>query len=440
MDLRVEAARRIAALFGDGGATLLAEGNLDGGWAGALARVPDAAFLLPPTPPELVGERLLTQIRDHWSATGELRAAVAATRGIVKVRTRRLGDAHPDTLVEVGALGALADRAGRTEDARAMLESAHQALRAAVGGRDLRLAVVAGHLGVHYLRVERFQDAEAAFTQAYRIRREVAPDSTGLVAAQLAEMYLRSERAELAVPLLQEAHAQMRARFGPTHPRTVSRARALAGVLHQLGKHLEAEPVLRDLYQHAVEQGDPARHAEAAFDLGMGLRRVGLTEESYRHVEEAVALTRRLDRDPALPERLTAWARLTLERGRADEAEGLFREALEAETRLHGPTSVEVAVRYAELGRFVGERGRHAEAMGWLDPGARLLKQHLGAEHPVTRLAAENLVELLLIQARAALGYGDRGQARELKRTAEEWAPLLGGRHPLAQQLAQLKV
>ena len=129
-----------------------------------------------------------------------------------------------------------------------------------------------------------------------------------------------------------------------------------------------------------------------------------------------------------------------MERGRADEAEGLFREALEAETRLHGETSVEVAVRYAELGRFIGERGRHGEAMGWLDPAANLLSGHLGKDHALTRLAAENLVELLLIQGRAALQHGDRAGARSLKEAAEPWLEIIGKRHPLGTQWMNLRV
>jgi tetratricopeptide (TPR) repeat protein len=440
VDLRTEAARRIAEVLADHGAVVLAEAQLPS-WPEALAGLPDTAFHLHGDSPHPVGERLLSRVRDVWAAKGQLRPAVAATRGLVKIRGHRIGADHPDTLVEVGALGALADRAGRAHDARPLLEDAHRGLVAAVGPDDARVAIVAANLASHWLRQDRPTEAEALLQDALRIRRKTQPDSVGVVAAQLAELYLRSDRIPQAVPLLTEAWAQARRQFGPTEPRTVSRARVLAGVLGQLDRLGEAEPILRDLHQHAVEQGNPETVAQASFDLGLALRKAGKSEEGFRRIEEAVQATRRLgDPHPTLPERLTVWARLVLERRRADEAEGLLREALEAETRLKGETSVEVAVRYAELGRFVGERGRHAEALGWLEPATSLLQGTLGSQHPLTRLAAENLVELLLVRAREVLGHGDRSGARAFKERAESLLPLLGPKHPLAAEHAKFRI
>ncbi len=436
MDLRHEAAKRIADLFGDGGHGVLAEGQLGDSWALALAEVPEKRFLLPAKSLHPVGERLLSRVRDYWGASAQLRKAVAATRGLVRVRTVRLGAGHPDTLIELGALGALADRAGRNEDAGRMLSQSFQGLRETLGGRDMRVAIVAGNLALHFMRNGEPEQAEQLLILAHRIRRDVAPKTTGVVAAQLADLYLRSDRAEQAVPLLVEAHALTRDRFGPLHARTVPKARVLAAVLTQLTRYGQAEPVLRDLHQHAQANGTDEQKAEASFDLGMALRRLERYEEAYRLLEQAVSSTKRAGNPhPALPERLTAWARITLERRRPEEAEGLLKEALEAEVRLHGEGSVEVAVRYAELGKFIADRGRFAEAMGWLDPAASLLKGKLGPEHPITVLAAENLVELLVMQAREVFARGGRAEAKELLGHAEQWGKLLDKKHPLNRQL-----
>lgn len=440
VDLRAEAARRIAGLFGDGGHGVLAEGQLGASWDAALAKVPEQRFLLPSQSSHPVGERLLSRVRDYWAASGALRKAVAATRGLLRVRTVRLGAGHPDSLVELGALGALADRAGRAEDAGRMLGQAWQGLREALGARDMRLAIVAGNLALHFMRVDQPERAEPLLEQAYRIRRDLAPHSTGVVAAQLADLYLRSERIDKAVPLLTEAHAQSRERFGPLHARTVPKARVLAAVLTQMTAYDKAEPVLRDLYDHAMAQGTAEQKAEACFDLGMALRRIDKKEEAYRVLESAIRFTKQAgDPHVSLPERLTAWARITLERRRPDEAEGLFREALQAETRIHGEGSVEVAVRYAELGKFIGERGRVSEAMGWLDPAASLLKGKLGPEHPITLFAVENLVELLMLRAREVSKHGGKAEANELYSHASDWAALLDKKHALNKQLTDAR-
>lgn len=438
MDLHAAAAERISALFKDRGAAVLAEGQLGASWPDALSGLPESTFLLRGESPHPVGERLLSRVRDTWAAQGELRKAVATTRGLVRLRTVRLGAGHPGTLIELGALGALADRAGQRDEAYHMLEQAQNGLMQTVGEGDLRVAIVSGNLALHFMRHGRPDLAEQELVRALAIRRDKAPATTGVVAAQLADLYLRSERDEQAIPLLREAYEQTRERFGPLHARTVPKARVYAAVLTQFTQYDVAEPVLRDLYEHARQHGDDEQQAQAAFDLGMALRRVDRKEEAYRVLNEAVSLTRRIgDPHETLPERLTAWARVTLERRRPDEAEGLFREALQAETRLHGEGSVQVAIRYAELGKFIADRGRLAEGMGWLDPAASLLRGELGGEHPVTLLAAENLVELLLIQADVARQHGDRGANKELLARAEEWSALLDRRHPLKQRLLE---
>ena len=78
LELRGQAALRIAGLFGDGGHGVLAEGQLGANWEQALADVPEQRFLLPKGSSHPVGERLLSRVRDHWAASGELRRTITA--------------------------------------------------------------------------------------------------------------------------------------------------------------------------------------------------------------------------------------------------------------------------------------------------------------------------------------------------------------------------
>lgn len=443
MDVRAAAAREIRSLFGDGGANVLNEADIGDNWEAALARVPEKVFRLRKGGPDAhpLGERCLAAVRDHWGRQRDLRPAIAVTRALLRLRVARLGADHPDTLLELGALGALADRAGRHEDARTMLEEAWQALRSTVGGRDLRVAVLAEQVGLHYLRAGEPLRAEAAFEQSHRIRQERAPGTQAGVAAQLGELWLGRDKVEDALPLLQESYRLMRDRFGPLHPRVVKRARSLAQALSKLQRYHHAEPVLRDLYAHARQSGEPEQVAEASFELGVGLMRVRLEEEGFRHVEEAIRMTRELgDPHPALAGRLVTWSRLVLQRGRPDEAEGLLREAVEVEARLHGDDSPLVAWRYTELAEYLVNRGRTDEALGYLDPAVSILRSQTGDTHPRTHRAADMLAALLLQRAEAAVASRDKRTARDYKQFALNLEPVLGADHEVIRAVSRMRV
>ncbi len=434
------AAELIAALFPDRGASLLAEADLPASWPRALAGVPAEWLDIPDDiEPEAQGEQLLFYIREYFSQQASLRPALATTRALAKLRVARLGDSHPDALVELGALGALADRAGRLAEAEPLLVRAYEGLRSVAGGRDVRLAVVAQNLAWHWLRVNKPVQAEQCLEQAYRIRRDVAPATTGAVAAQIGELLVRREKHAEAVPYLQEAWERYRDEHGESEPRAVARARTLAVILIGLDRDVEAIPVLRVVFAAATREGDPARRATLAFQLGSALENVGHREEALRLVEESVRWTRDAgDPHPEFATRVSSLSRMLLRRGRPTESEGLLQEALEADLRINGDASSEAAVRYAQLGHFYAQQGRVAEAMGFLEPASSVLRSTLGDEHFQTRLATEVLVGLWIDLARAAASKRDHREARDLLRRADALArAVLGPRHHTVVTIAE---
>ena len=438
---RSEVADLIAGLFGDGGATVLNEADMGATWNEVVAGIPPQVLAQPVAGPHPPGELWLARLRDHWARTGQLRPAIAATRGLIRRRVARLGRQHPDTLFEVGAMGALADRAGRHDDARKLLEEAWQGLRSVAGGRDLRVAIVAEHAGFYYLRAGKLHEAELAFEQAYRIRKEQMPGSQSSAAAQLADLWVHKGRPEDAVPLLREAHALNRDRFGPLHARTLASAQALADTLTSLDRHGEAEPVLRDLHEVALKSGDRERIAATAFQLGVGLYRLKQGEEGYRTIESSIRMTRDLgDPHPALSSRLVTWSKLLRSRRHLDEAEGVLKEAIEAEERLYGADSPQVAARYLDLVEYLVGMGRNHEAMGWVDPAYNLLRGELGVAHPLTHRAAHALSLLLLDHAVDLLDRDDRRTAREIQAQGADLAAVLGDDDPALTQLRQLRI
>ncbi|MEZ4322469.1 MAG: tetratricopeptide repeat protein [Myxococcota bacterium] len=439
MNHRANAAALVAGLFEDGGRAVLAEGGAGLTWEDALAPMPDGLFEVDSDTP---GVAILSLARDLWNRSGNLRMATAVTRGLLGWHVANQGQQHPDTFVELGALGYLAQRAGREAEGAAMLEEAWAGLRSVVGGRDLRLAVVAGNLGLHYARSGDLEQGEHVLEQAYRIRKRAAPLTVANVAGQLGEVRLRLGRVEDALECLRDAWMAELDQFGENHPRTVQRARQLAIVLNQAEKYRESVAMWRGLDAIATASGQKEPMAEIGFGLGVALYHTHKREEAIRRVNQAVALTRELGGDtphPELPERLTFLAQVHIDLRRPLEAEGLLTEAVERQTRISGPSSPEVARRYVRLAVLIAQLGRVDEAMGYMDGASSLLRSTLGDAHPHTQTAVEGTVDLLMQKAKQMADVEERKEATALLQHARSLGgQVLGFDHPSLLALQKL--
>lgn len=393
---RSDAPAVLTALFDDEGRALLAEGGKPS-WEEALAPLPDALFAVPGG--KNPGLTLLTLARDLWNRAGDLRMATAATRGLMGIYVQANGTEDPDALVELGALGRLAQRAGRVEEGASLMEQAWTGLRSVVGGRDMRLAVVGGNLGLHYARTEALEDAEHLLEIAYRIRKRQAPETVATVAGHLGEVRLRRGKVEDALEVLRDAWMCTLDRHGEDHPKTIGKALVLAKALNQTQKYRESAPLWRDLHAYAKKRGDPLQIARMGFNLGQALYRTHKKEEAIRLLDDALRLARaRWDagEDVAdLPDWLSFRAQIEIDERRPSSAEGIYLEAIEIEKQLSGEDGAATARRYVTLGSLIGRMGRLDEGMGYLDSAASLLKSQLGTQHPWTRTATEATLELL---------------------------------------------
>ncbi len=411
-------------------------------WDATLAGVPIEVLTVPES---AGGLGQLHRLRDFWSAQGVLRPAIAATRALLGLRIQAVGKDHPDALMELAALGALVQRAGGVREGGQMLEHAWTALRARVGGRDLRLAVVAANVARHEMHRGRLTEAEHALEIAYRVRIELAPGSEGAVAAQLGEVRMLQGRTTKALGPLRQAHAHALQAYPPEHPHRMTRAQMLGSALNTLEQWDEAVEVLLPVGAALAADAPAERRATVDFELGLALHRGGRIEEGLRHIDRSVRLTRDMglaidEPHPSLPNRLTMMSQLHVQRGRPVEAEGLQLEALEAERRLYGDSSAEVAQRYATLGYFYARLGRADEAMGWLDPACSLLRSTLGDDHPRTRTLVEYFADQLRLHAERALDRRDRQLAVDVLARAWELAvPVLGHGHESVRRLRLLR-
>lgn len=433
------AAERIAWLFEDGGAAVRYEGGLGSTWALALASVPDSYVenVGDTDDWDTIGEQVLQAVREYWAQNGDLRPAIAVTRGLVQRRADRFGESHPETLVELGALAALADRAGKLAEAAGMFRRAWEGLR---GVDDLRAAVVASNHALHMLRMRQVDRAEELLAHAHRLQKKHAPETTGLVAGQLGELLMRRGKSAEAAPLLQEAWDRYREQHGTGDPRTLARARLLATTLVSLERFAEALPVLRNIHQAAIDEKDDEKRVLLAFQLASALDAAGRLEEASRLVDDGIRWTRAHgDPHPEFPARITLASQLASKRGRFHEAEGFLREALDVEARVHGEGSAEAGQRHSRLALFLLSQGRLEEARGHLEVAVTVLRSTLGIEAWQTRYAAEALIDTLIAEAKRAKDSGDAMFAVEILEHARMTAiPILGPKHKMTLEIEKL--
>lgn len=437
MTTRAQAAEQIESLFSDRGRSLLDAGGFDS-WDAALAQLPDPVFQVSAGEP---GVGILTLGRDLWNRAGQLKMATALTRALLELHTDRNGAEHPDALVELGALGTLMQKAGRADEGAQLLERSVQGLRSVAGGKDLRLAIVAGNLAGHYLRQQRLEDAEHLLETAYRIRKAVAPATVANVAGQLGDVRLMLGRAAEGLDALRDAWMANLDAHGDDHPITLQRSASLARALNHTGNHRQAVPLWRDLVAPVDASGDPKAAAEVRYNLGVALYHAHKREEGTRLIDEAL----RWGREHAnrtgtpiaeLPDWVTFRATMEVEQRQGTAAEGLFAEAVELERRISGDDSAATARRYGALGTLIGQMGRVDEALGYLDSAAALLESAVGRDHAWTQTAVEATVDLLVVKALGIVKH-DRSTAEMLLAHAvTTGGRVLGFAHPSVRRAA----
>lgn len=373
-------------------------------WSKLLGGVPEALLASPPGPMP-PGETLLGRLRDLYSKAGRHEIAIHFGQALFERRQQTLGSEHPETFVAQGKLGSVFLRAGHPDHAADALNRSFRGLKRTISRPDLRVASAASDLANYLFRTGEVEPAERLLTEAYKLRKLLAPQTVGLVAAQLAEVRLEAGDDEAAVELLQESWEALCASQGEHHRVTLDRARLLAVLLLQLDLQARAVPVLRSLHAWAQDHADEDERSRIEFQLGRALDATGKKEESYRLIERSLRWTRAFtdpqtgSPHPDLPQRLAVWARMAELRGRSREAEGYMLESIEAEKQIFGDTAPEVGLRQASLGDLLYRMRRIDEAIGWLESAVGLLRGELGDQHEATVAVTERLIDLILEKA-----------------------------------------
>ncbi len=276
----------------------------------------------------------------------------------IEIRKRLLDDDHPDVLRVVSNLGALMLRSGRAAEAVPLFEEVI-AIRRQNPQEVFALGVPLNNIGQAHVRLERYDEATAAFQEAYELFvSELGPEH-GTVSFPLSGMAVALSAQgeyEQAAGALEEVLRIRTAAYGESHPRVAFTMDELGSLYVEWGRLDQAEPLLVDALALRREVLDPD-HPETANSLD------GL-------------------------------AQLRMAQARPEEAEPLFREALEIRLAKLDGNSIEIATSRAALGRCLTQLGQLDEAETLLTEAYTAIDASLGPEAATSRRTAGYLRDL----------------------------------------------
>jgi eukaryotic-like serine/threonine-protein kinase len=305
----------------------------------------------------------------------ELAEAEALLREALELRTRELGEDHPEVAELLDALGATLSEQRRQDDAEPLLLRALGIRRAAHGELHDDVAATLTNLAEVALDRDDFARAEELSRQSLEIREAILPadhPALGKARSRLSRVLVRLDRLDEAEELQhQVVEANLRV-LGADHPDTAISLSNLGQLQHQKGDLDEAAATLRRALEIRRREAAPNRAFLAASwnDLGLVLRDAGDLVTAETHFRTALA---EIPADHPW-RRVFAFnlAGALRPLGRYREATAMMREILASDLEIFGPDHTAVAVARWELGLGLVALGERREAEALLDEARRI--------------------------------------------------------------------
>jgi serine/threonine-protein kinase len=382
-------------------------------------------------PQPLVQAEVLGVIGKVYQNLGHHARARPLLERSLAIRTRELGDAHPDVAESHRRLGNVIRAEGDYEAAAAQLRRALAIHRQADTAHALAVATDLHDLASVLTEQGTLDEAERMFEEALAIRRRELGAEHFDVSESLAGLgWLTSERGDYpASERYYRESLEMRRRLLPEiHPEIAYSLHNLATSLERLGRYEDAERLHREALEvrRTVFGGEHPSVATGLNNLGIVLLRKGDFNASRASFREALALRRKLlgeDHPATLITMNNLGAALT-RGGDQHGAEAILQQAVDAQRRREGPDSPALATSLANLATVQTRVGKFAESEANFRTALRMEQKTHGSEHPSIASTVMGLGMLRREQRRYA-------EADSLMRAAISLrAKLMGETHP----------
>lgn len=267
---------------------------------------------------------------------GRLRAAERDGREALRMAHALYTKPHANTATALEELGLTLQKAGRYDEAELLLRDALAERRSVFGERSVEAAEALNNLGLLLWANGEPAAAEPRLEEALALERELLPPVHPMTSAALNNLGLVREQLgnlDGAEPPLREALAIKRQLFGEHHWRIANGLINLAGLLLKMHRPVEAEPLAREALT-IVHDTFGENHVLA----GVALQKLSEVRQqegdpvvAERYMRRSLAaLVASLPADhPRVAGIRVRLGRILLDRGRHDEAQSLFRRALD---------------------------------------------------------------------------------------------------------------
>lgn len=358
---------------------------------------------------DLLGGRFAIELGRYDEARARLDAAIRrgltyhrwtealrAAQNAMLVTGNRLRH-HDQALAYATLAEALSGRAG--------IEAAHAV---ATTHARANLALDMGRLDEAHRLAERALDSSLSELGPKHVNTLKSKQLLGTVLEQLGKL----DRSET---LFRECVEDVAERLGPDHPHLASVLTHLGMVLQRKGDFEAAEAQMRRSVEIYVEAlGEEALSvALARNNLAVLLDTVGRHDEAEREYRESlrIRLAKLEDDHPLIAMTRGNLAIVMLVRGDAEGALPEFLEALRSMERRLGAHHIDVARMRGNVAAVLVELEDYEDAILQATRALEDLEVSLGASHP-------ELIPVLQILAKAALGFGKVSRARSLSEDA----------------------
>ncbi len=302
------------------------------------------------------------------------------------------------------------DRArGREVTIREVLEASSGRVEEELADQPEVRASLHATIGLTYMALGRYDDAEPHLRCALVLRDSLLPDEDPEVASSvndLAVLCLKKGNADAAYPLFQRALALQRQSVGEKSAEVASDLDGMAVLLKEKGRYAAAESLARAALAVRRETlGDTSAAVDVSLsNLAALLQAEGKYSEAEAAGREALSRGRARygDRHPSVALSLNNLATILQAEHKYAEAEPLMREALATARTVFGDVHPSVASTTNNLAGLLSEEGKNDEAEAFYRRALADFGRQLGNDHPSVLSTQNNLAWVLLEESKYA--------------------------------------
>ena len=376
--------------------------------------------------------------------SGDSQAAETLHRRALAMSRRLFGETAPRTAANLVDLADVHNDGSDHRSARLLYQEARGLYRELYGddhpkvvGLTSNLAVVAHDLGELDLSERLFR---SALEQQRRLYGEWHP-SLATTLGNLASLLLDRDRKEEAEELCRKALVMRREAYGGDHPKVAEALNQLGLIHREQGESATAEEIFRQavgIWQSAgeVTGGRPSGLGVGLANLASILRARGERDEAEGLYREALEISRAVhgDEHTQVAAILHHLGRLARDRGELTAASELYQEALRIRLELLGKDHPKVAETLHNLAVVLRHLDQYERAESMYRDALRIHRDKLGAEHPRVAVTLQSMASVVALQGRYEEAEALARQALEILDPEHIWA--LAARAVLGSSLA----